>query len=310
MPNRIKDKKRFAEISALVDDFSDSILPLIGIDTQETRTVFLLQLIDSIRRIEFLQFTSMRAKSAKLYEPYSGSFDPFGGAAVLNKIGDIDNAYWLIFLATHFSKHKEDGWNLTEDFYGKFGEDGIWDWATVSLDPNAVHEWLEEIYPHKTSEGRSRRFGNHRKFETLKPTNKGTGYVVKTYVEWILKYGSHQNLIRTVQQNVGQNPQDAYAFLYKELDEVAKMGRLGKFDFLCNLSNLQIAPIFPDKAYIVGSTGPFEGAKLLFGDLMNSHELDRACANLASHLKVSPQVIEDALCNWQKSREAYHYFRG
>ena len=310
MNNRIKDKKRFNDITVRIDDFSKTILPLVGLTTPKRKTVLILQLIDSIRRIEFLQITSARAKSQKLYTPYSGSFEPFGGAAALHKAGRVDDAYWLIYLATHFGKHKDDGWNLTEDFYGKFGQGGIWNWAAASHDPNAISTWLNQIYPHITGAGRSRRFGNHRKFETLKPNNKGTGYAVKTYIEWVLKYGSHQKLISEIQKQVGQNPQDVYALLYNELDNVAKFGRLGKFDFLCNLSNLLIAPIFPDKAYISGSTGPVQGAKMLFGDTMNLKQLDALCADFAAHLNVSPQVIEDALCNWQKSTETYRYFRG
>jgi len=88
------------------------------------------------------------------------------------------------------------------------------------------------------------------------------------------------------------------------------MGRLGKFDLLCNLSNLLISPILPDKAYISDATGPLSGAKLVFGEDLSKSVLEAECASLAKHLSVSPQVIEDALCNWQKSVEKYIYFRG
>ena len=310
MPPRIKNKEKFEEISISLDDFDEKISPLVGLTSADRKTVLIMQLIDSVRRIEYLHAKSYRAKSASLYTPYSGSFEPFGGASALHKSGKTDDAYWLVYLATHFGKHKTDGWNLTEDFYGRFGDGDIWEWATASQDAQAIGHWLETAYPEITSAGRSRRFGNHRKFETLKPGPKGTGHAVATYIEWVTKYGSHDALIGELQNRVGQNPRDVFAELYKELDEVAKLGRLGKFDLLCNLSNLLIAPIFPDQAYIAGSTGPVSGARMLFGDDMSVADLDSVCAELAEHLDISPQAVEDALCNWQKSPGNYLYFRG
>lgn len=310
MSDRIKDQQQFDKILDLLDTFPIAQFPFVGLTTVIRKTVLIMQLIDSIRRIEYLRVTSARARSPSLFTPYSGSFAPLGGAAVFHKAGRIDDAYWLIYLATHFGKHKTDGWNLTEDFYGRFGQGGVWDWATASQNPKAISAWLTGIYPHITSAGRTRRFGNHRKFETLKPGPKGTGYATQTYIEWVLSYGSHQALIAHAQARVGQNPKDVFAHLYKDLDKVAKLGRLGKFDLLCNLSNLLIAPILPDKAYIALSTGPKAGAQLLFGGGHSLRQLETACAELAEHLEVSPQVIEDALCNWQKKPDKYIYFRG
>lgn len=293
----------------LLKEFDSDIKPLIGLTNEDRMAVLIAQLIDSVRRLEYLRVKSMRARSDNLHTPYSGSFDAFGGAAKLYKAGQIDDAYWLVYLATHCGKHKLDGWSLTEDIYGKFGQGGLWDWKASITDPNSIPAWFNEVYPEVTSAGRSRRFGNHRKYETLKPGKKGTGEALRSYVEWISEYGSHQKLIEYAQKQVGQNPQNVFEFMYKDLDKVSKMGRLGKFDFLCNLSNLQISPILPDKAYISDATGPLSGAKMLFGELKKS-DLEATCASLANHLTVSPQVIEDALCNWQKSPQKYIYFRG
>lgn len=308
MPIKNKDQQKSSKFSDLLDNFPNA--QFVGLTSAQHKSVLVEQLVDSVRRIEYLRVTSVRARSTSLYTPYSGSFQPLGGAAALHKVGRTDDAYWLVYLATHFGKHKIDGWNLTEDFYGRFGQGGVWDWASASQNPIAISNWLKANYPNVTSAGRSRRFGNHRKFETLKPGPKGTGHAIATYIQWIASYGSHQALIVDAQQRVGQNPKDVFAFLYGELDQVAKLGRLGKFDFLCNLSNLLIAPILPDKAYIAGSTGPKAGARLLFGNTLSAGQLETACADLAEHLDVSPQAIEDALCNWQKSPADYVYFRG
>lgn len=309
MQLRIKNEKLFLEYTAALGSFSGSC-QLTGLTSTIRREMLVAQIIDSVRRIEYLRLVAARAKSSALHTPYSGSFEPFGGAVVLNSAGKIDDAYWLLYLATHFGKHKDDGWNLTEDFYGRFGQGGVWDWTSAKQDPLAIAEWLGTIYPVGTTSGRSRRFGNHRKFETLKPGTKGTGHALSTYISWINRFGSHQAMIASTQKSVGQNPQAVFAYLYKSLSKVAKLGRLGKFDLLCNWSNLMIAPIFPDKSYISGSTGPRAGAALLFGGNCTVAKLDACCSELSDHLQVSPQVIEDSLCNWQKSPEKYVFFRG
>ncbi|WP_246423669.1 hypothetical protein [Roseospira goensis] len=310
MTVRIKNEGISNDITATLKNFSETEINLPGISNPERRFVLAQQIIDSIRRIEYLHVVSIRAKSASLHTPYSGSFAPFGGAVVLHKAGRLDDAFWLVYLATHFGKHKIDGWNLTEDFYGRFGQGGAWDWPTASRDPLAISLWLDSIYPTVTASGRSRRFGNHRKFETLKPGPKGTGQAVASYIRWIAEYGSHDDLIRQVHKTVGQNPKEVFSYLYKDLNKVSKLGRLGKFDLLCYLGSLSIAPIVPDKAYISESTGPKAGAKSLFGSQTNTNTLESACTRLADYLDVNPQVIEDALCNWQKSPDKYVYFRG
>ena len=307
---RIKDKVKFDQIEAALGSFDSAQFSLGGLTNDVRKSVLAAQVLDSVRRIEYLNALAARSNSPNLHTPFSGSFEPFGGASVLHKQGRTDDAYWLVYLATHFGKHKADGWSLTEDIYGKFGQGGVWDWAAASQDPLAVSQWLAPLHPAVTSSGRSRRFGNHRKFETLKAGRKGTGHAVATYIGWVSEYGSHDAMIAAVQKQVGQNPQDVFAYLYRGLGKVAKLGRLGRFDLLCNWSNLLIAPIFPDKAYIAGSTGPKAGAKLLFGVGLGVRQLETACEQLSAHLDVSPQVIEDALCNWQKTPETYVYFRG
>lgn len=308
--NRIKDEIRHAEFLQLLEALPANIPPAIGLTTAARKSVFAGQLVDSVRRIAYLNLLSARSVSPNLHIPYSGSFDPLAGGVVLARGNQIDDAYWLIYLATHFGKHKADGWNLTEDFYGRFGQGGVWDWATASQDPQAIENWIVANFPQVTGAGRSRRFGNHRKFETLKPGPKGTGYALRSYIDWIGGYGSHQAVISAAQQQVGQNPRDVFAYLYRELENVEKLGRLGKFDLLCNLSNLMIAPIYPNSAYIKESTGPKMGAKLMFGGALSANALDAACIDLSEYLDVSPQVIEDSLCNWQKSPQSYIYFRG
>jgi hypothetical protein len=91
-------------------------------------------------------------------------------------------------------------------------------------------------------------------------------------------------------------------------------GRLAKFDFLTMLGKLGIAPIEPGSAYLSGATGPLSGARLLFGGnadaKLNARELDVRLVRLDNYLNVGMQVLEDSLCNWQKSPRKFISFRG
>ncbi|WP_241150495.1 hypothetical protein, partial [Pseudomonas viridiflava] len=62
------------------------------------------------------------------------------------------------------------------------------------------------------------------------------------------------------------------------------------------------------------ATGPVKGARLLFGGKtsagISARELETKIQQLDSELGVGMQVIEDALCNWQKSPGRFVRFRG
>ncbi|MCY1303071.1 Alpha-glutamyl/putrescinyl thymine pyrophosphorylase clade 3 [compost metagenome] len=62
------------------------------------------------------------------------------------------------------------------------------------------------------------------------------------------------------------------------------------------------------------ATGPYDGANLLFLGQVNGDTprktLDNWIVELDEELNVGMQVLEDALCNWQKSPRDYIQFRG
>ena len=91
-------------------------------------------------------------------------------------------------------------------------------------------------------------------------------------------------------------------------------GRLGRFDFLTMLGKLQLAPVAPGSVYLDKATGPLAGARLLFfGNRdhgITGNALEFRVNALDDILGVGKQVIEDSLCNWQKSPDVYEYFRG
>ncbi|GEQ96633.1 hypothetical protein JCM17844_02700 [Iodidimonas gelatinilytica] len=313
MKIRNKNREEFNNIKNMLVEYNKNTCSMPGIFQDKMMNVFVYQIIDSIRRVEYIKKISIRVKDLNYSRPFSGMFDPIKAAAVLQKRGDIDEAFWLVFLATHFGMHAMDGWRLVEDIYGKLGQGGVWNWNSVCVEPARMRAWLATNYPILTGDGISRRFSNHRKYESLRDTDAGTGAVIESYVNWLAPSHSHVELIRGSHRKVGQNPYEVFDLLYHDMDAVARFGRLGKFDFLTMLGKLGLAPIAPGKPYIEGATGPMRGAKLLFAvseEDFSAKKLDSMVKKLGFHLGLDMQVMEDAMCNWQKSPDKYIYFRG
>ena len=61
---------------------------------------------------------------------------------------------------------------------------------------------------------------------------------------------------------------------------------------------------------MAGATGPKRGGELLFGTQKDAATLDRWLVELNTELDVGMQVLEDSLCNWQKSPHRFVRFRG
>ena len=109
---------------------------------------------------------------------------------------------------------------------------------------------------------------------------------------------------------VNHDPQKAFRELYRTMDGIASFGRTARFDYLTMIGKLRLAPIEPDSTYMQSSTGPLRGARLLFGVQASPAQLDQWLIKLDARLGVGMQVLEDALCNWQKSPKEFIPFRG
>ncbi|MEQ1717211.1 MAG: hypothetical protein ABL907_14715 [Hyphomicrobium sp.] len=310
------DQARAVRLRDAVRAFDANVEVLLGIRPAGHLDCLVEQLVDSLRRIEFVHRVRDGRHDPRRMEPGSGLFDPLKAAVLHNRHGNSDEAYWLVFLATHFGKHGDDGWRLVEDVYGRLGGAGRWDWPRTSGGLPAFRAWVaHNEHTLRGGDGVKRRFSNHRKYESLKANSaKGLPAVVESYVGWIGPHRTHQEFIRGLHRQVGQNPREVFAALYRSMKEVKRFGRLGKFDYLAMLGKLGIAPIDPDSAYLREATGPLAGARLLFeGDSAisrNDRVLDRQLVSLDERLNVGMQVLEDALCNWQKSPARHVYFRG
>lgn len=313
---RTKDQQLAALIDNALTRFHDDVKPLPGIQPMDNRLSFIEQVIESVRRVKFAVNLSDLDHSPYRMDPNSEMFDPLRAAVIHKNNGNIEEAFWLVFLFTHFGKNLKTGWRLLRDIYRGYGTSPTWSWSLVSSNPVDFQNWLSVTYPLMTIDGVKRSFGNHRKYETLRPTsNRGTGRVVASYVNWIGESHSHIEFINEVRKSLDyDDPKILFRALYQSMNAVVSFGRTAKFDYLTMLGKLGLAPIEADSAYIVGATGPVRGARLLFGGTVSAKiaekNLDQLLIDLDRYLNVGMQVLEDSLCNWQKSPNRFIRFRG
>lgn len=312
---RAKDR----EIAAFIDEglrrFEREETPLPGLRDPSYRAALLSQMVESVRRVRFVAVLRTQELSLLRGDPSSDLFDPLKASVLHLREGAYDEACWLVFLSVHFGKHRRSGWRLARDIYGRLGESYPWSWALTSADPMAFREWLHMNQARLKSDGIPRHFGNHRKYQSLDAfTSTGTGAAIESYVNWVRPFGTHQELVRVACDKCGQDRRSTFDFLYRSMASVVSFGRTGRFDYLTMLGNLELAPIEPGLTYMQGATGPLAGARLLFtGDAesnLSRVALDRKLIRLESYLKVGMQVMEDSLCNWQKSPGTFKPFRG
>lgn len=307
-------RDRTDEFVDKIGEIDQEFGPLPGIRTAQKRFCWAQQIVSSLRRIAFIDTLLSQGVSPSRCDPHSDLFDPIRGTIHLHRQGLQDEAAWLAFILTHFGKHSISGWKLARNVYGSFGAGPVWTFAMYGSNATAFESMLAANADGLAHASISGHFSNHRKFQSKKP--EAIAKTFRTYYHWQTEFGGiHGKLIAT-HKTVGQDPQAAFDGLYRSMKGVFGFGggRLGRFDFLTMLGKLQLAPIYPGSVYLDKATGPLCGARLLFfGDRdynITGKELEPRVDALDETLGVGKQVIEDSLCNWQKSPDIYVYFRG
>ena len=310
---RPKDRQEAERLERQLGAYEANIGPLPGISNGPARQSFIEQLLESERRSRYVQLLLGRDVAPQRADPLSPSFDPLKAAILYARRGEPEEAFWLVFLFVHFGKHRRGGWRYVQDVYGRLGQEGLWDWESVSADVGGFRAWLGDHAPQIRSSASPGGFGNHRKYESLQGwTANGTGAVVSSYVQWIDKHGSHRALFEdAIRQSAGRDTQ-AFDVLYRSMSAVHRFGRTARFDYLCMVGRIGLAEIRPGKTYMAGATGPRRGAHLMLGSTVGSDAsaLEDRLAVLERYLEVGFDAMEDALCNWQKSPSVFIPFRG
>jgi hypothetical protein len=309
---RPKDHAEAARLIAAISDYAQNVRPLPGLADGAHVESLVGQMLESVHRIQYVKVQMQRRHDPGRVDPASDLFDPILGAIIRKSSGDIEEAAWLTFLATHCGKHLELGWRLSRLLYAGAGRP--WTWSRVSANPAAFREWVSANQGNLAPDGRAG-FGNHRKYESLRPdSQRPTGRVVEVYARWVGAAGGHQALFDAVTAEAGGDSGRAFNILYQKANALLGFGRMGRFDFLTMLGKLELAKIEPSIPYMSGATGPQSGARLLFYARVNAKakvaDLDSIVADFGRYLGLGMQVMEDSICNWQKSPGRFKAFRG
>lgn len=308
---KTRDQLRAAHLEAQLQAYAAQV-PLRGVEDVTVRAVFLRQLIDSLHRVEYPSRLLERSHniSERRTDPRDEMyFDPIRAAVYHAALGQHDEACWLVFLFVTYGKGKRTGWRLIRDVYGRLGQGGRWDWPTASANPAQCADWIVAHAAALWPVGTPRPFGAHRQHEQVAPSAK----TIESYVRWIGASGHHAKFRHALDAANGDRRQ-AFDQLYHDMSAVYRFGRLAKFDYLAMLGKLELVALTPPSTYMKGATGPVTGARLLFANdaraALTAEQLDHQLVDLDTHLQVGMQVLEDALCNWQKNPRAFKAFRG
>lgn len=306
---RESERELAEQLAERFADFEGESSALPGIVPPGRLNALIRQIVDSDRRNRYVTYLLGTDLSASRTDPQSALFDPLKAAVLHARNGDIDEAFWMVFLCVHFGRHRNGRWRYAADVYRGDGPGQSWTWTHLVKDVEGFRDWMDHNAERIRLDVPRSGFGNHRKYESL----ASTGRTVSTYVEWVGELHHHLNRFDDALA-YSSTSSEAFDILFRSLASVRRFGRTAKFDYLTMIGRLSLSEIAPGRAYISGSTGPLKGARLLFdaptGRKSRPRALELKVIELQSHLQVGFDTIEDALCNWQKSPGAFRPFRG
>src|SRR2546428_31962 len=102
---RPRDRAAAQQLDAALGSFHKTNCPLPGIQDPAHREAFVAQLIESSRRVKYISVITQREISNLRADPANDLFDPLKAAVLHKRNGQIDEAFWLVFLSVHFGKH-------------------------------------------------------------------------------------------------------------------------------------------------------------------------------------------------------------
>jgi len=306
---RPEDVQLTNDLVAKLNSFQNTI-PMPGIGNVAERDCLVRQMVDSVRRIRYVTVVNNKTHTNNVCDPNSIAFDPIKAAAWHRQNGNVNEAAWLVFLSIHFGKNRRTKWQLVRNVYGALGQREPWTWNNIQGHVNDFRNWLDQ---NQNAVKANANFGNHRKYESINALqNNGTGEAIATYVNWIITSGDHIQLFANVLVNSNNDQKVAFSELYSGMNAVKRFGRTARFDYLTMVGKLGLVNIEPDSTYMHGATGPYSGAQLLFGSQQTQGTFNNWLDALETHLGLyfGMQILEDSLCNWQKSPNNYIYFGG
>ena len=249
------------------------------------------QMIDSIRRVLIFRTYLERAEKAEIENlPYFHTSNPFTLAQRSSL--SLDSRIWHNYVATYFGKSNKSKWMLFNR--ATFREDkSLITFEDILDNPEEYFEYLRSISFFDNSS-----YSNHRKY-TKKSLEGDKGVFLSFY--YVME-NIHLFKAETV---------SAFDVIYRNSLSIPNFGRMAAFDFSCNLCKCGLNVLEPESMYQRYSTGPLSALRNLltladvpnpdknfqvsFGDDLLTWFDDN------SNIYMLAQVLEDTICNWQKS---------
>ncbi|RZJ94216.1 MAG: hypothetical protein EOO60_03535, partial [Hymenobacter sp.] len=112
-----KDTTWAHTLATQLSRFPGTALP--GVQLPACLDCLAAQLVDSIKRVRYATTVGQRLiQGATVADASAGTFNPIKAAVWQQQQGNLDEACWLVFLATHFGKSRRHGWGLLRAVYG------------------------------------------------------------------------------------------------------------------------------------------------------------------------------------------------
>jgi hypothetical protein len=308
--NYAADAQRLGQALATYEATHGALPGILG---NSEREVLIEQIIDSEGRVRYTDHLVARQLDPRSGDPRDPGFHPLKAAILHNRAGNFDEACWLVYLYVHFGMHKRAGWWYLSQMYGASNSTPAswWTWSATSNDPTSFRFWLDEHQDEFHAIAGPHGFGNHRKYVSLNAwSEQGTGASIESYVDWVIAGGGdHAKRFKTLESASANETFDA---TYQSLIAVRQFGRTARFDYLTMLNRLGLLEATAPHVYMTGASGPLTGAKLLFhGDKkadIKTKDAQVQLTELCEAIGVGPDILEDAICNWQKGPDKYVRF--
>src|SRR6185295_19980800 len=136
---RVRDQARADELDDQLRTFDGG--SLVGMQDGAQRASLIGQIIDSERRVAFVRAIGARPISPLRANPASELFDPIRAALLHRANGQIDEAFWLVFLSVHFGRNLRSNWQLAREFYAGTPPTH-WSWNRVCANLGVFRTWL------------------------------------------------------------------------------------------------------------------------------------------------------------------------
>jgi hypothetical protein len=257
------------------------------------------QTYDSIRRIRIYDTYKIKANDAVANQmSFSHTSNPF----VLAQRKDLSfqERVWVVYLATYFGKSKNSGWDLFKRASFK-PDQSIIKFEQIKDDIDSYFKYLSSI---DFFQGCT--FSNHRKY-TAKELNGSKGL-----------FRSIDYFVKNIQIYCPEVEMDFHDMFLLSI-KIPNFGRLAGFDFTSSLAKLDLNVKEPTSMYADHSTGPLQALGLLLKLTGNNtaivyqRELGSDLMSwflTNSTIFMVGQVLEDAICNWQKNTTRYIRYVG